>query len=272
MFTIPDDCTAVYKKVSKIILLYFTGTVFSSFVNVGINFSLLEKSKVQSSSIWAILFVFGLYLVACTFAMLPFVSVFYRFVQYQSFSTMQVAMDKCLNLIPVGGQRSINDMRLFLDCCIHMSKVLEAFEEAFGGLLYIEIAVNAILETVGVFFGCLMFTSYKNGSFNSTVFLVGLYFGTIGIISLARLAFLVNNGQYLTNKVAKIKRFLREVKMEMELDNKDQLKLDHILDTWNRPAAIRPMDTFDLSNSTMLSFSGVLTTYVVILLQFKFGE
>ena len=185
---------------------------------------------------------------------------------------MQVAMDKCLNLIPVGEQRSINDMRLFLDCCIHMSKVLEAFEEAFGGLLYTEIAVNAILETVGVFFGCLMFTSYKNGSFNSTVFLVGLYFGTIGIISLARLAFLVNNGQYLTNKVAKIKRFLREVKMEMELDNKDQLKLDHILDTWNRPAAIRPMDTFDLSNSTMLSFSGVLTTYVVILLQFKFGE
>ncbi len=45
-----------------------------------------------------------------------------------------------------------------------------------------------------------------------------------------------------------------------------------IFGRWSRKPALRPLDLFDLTGATYLSFNGLLLTYTIVLLQFKTGE
>ncbi len=48
--------------------------------------------------------------------------------------------------------------------------------------------------------------------------------------------------------------------------------LELLILRWSTSPTLRPLGLFDLTCSTYLSFNGLLLTYTIVLLQFKYGE
>ncbi len=57
-----------------------------------------------------------------------------------------------------------------------------------------------------------------------------------------------------------------------EIDDKTKYKLDCLVDQFGVESPIRPMKGFRLDFSTILASFGLMTTYTIVLLQFKIDE
>ena len=58
----------------------------------------------------------------------------------------------------------------------------------------------------------------------------------------------------------------------LTLSDPNLIDLDLLIDRLSRRGPISPMDYFEVNNSCFLSMAGTITTYLIVLMQFKVSE
>ena len=160
-------------------------------------------------------------------------------------------------------------------CGFHLVEAVIQAEKALGFLIFLEIGTCLWSLILGIFFGVGLIDVIVSHNWPSLSFFYGLYQITVSILALIRLFVVFSSGQRLTCQMQDTVTRLEELVIKVEEDGNQILKVK--LDILSRrlgykSAAIRPLNSFDLSWSTALSCVGFLITCIVILLQFKFTE
>lgn len=154
-------------------------------------------------------------------------------------------------------------------------------------------------QVFGAFFGSLLFTSVLEENVNWVVFMFGLCFTILGLLALFSIVTISLKGQAITDAAKRARKFTESCFFEQatsELSGRQKSpkncasvsskkvkrmlhfsgdttskKMAVLIQRWSRSAVIRPMDAFDLGRSTTISLYGLLLTYIIVLLQFKFS-
>lgn len=166
-------------------------------------------------------------------------------------------------------------------CGFHLVEAVIQAEKALGFLIFLEIGTCLWSLILGIFFGVGLIDVIVTNNWPSLSFFYGLYQITVSILALIRLFVVFSSGQRLTCQMQDTMGRVEELVIKVDITedgNQDNLKTK--LDILSRrlgykcvsTAAIRPLNSFDLSWSTALSCVGFLITCIVILLQFKFTE
>jgi len=147
-------------------------------------------------------------------------------------------------------------------------------ESALGLTIFWETGTCLLSLILGIFFSVGLVDSIVKANFQSVTFFHGLYETTVAILALTRLFVVFSSGERLTYQMHQAANELEELMMASTEDLPDHLKTKLLIlcKRLSSPAAIRPLNSFDLSWSTALSTCGLLITCIVILLQFKFTE
>ena len=175
-------------------------------------------------------------------------------------------------------QQEIGSVATIEELCIcgfHLVEAVIQAEKALGFLIFLEIGTCLWSLILGIFFGVGLIDVIVSHNWPSLSFFYGLYQITVSILALIRLFVVFSSGQRLTCQMQDTVTRLEELVIKVEEDGNQILKVK--LDILSRrlgykSAAIRPLNSFDLSWSTALSCVGFLITCIVILLQFKFTE
>jgi hypothetical protein len=165
------------------------------------------------------------------------------------------------------------DYHLDLGLRLHHLK-LRANDVLSPKLLAVFVA-SSMTVLFGGFFGTLLVTAFRHADgFNGVQFLNGIYFFILAVLEVAKTLYLARKGQA-------IRRCLRDSQNHLEIilfikanDVPDYLKTKVACLThhWASTSYLRPMDAFNLDLASTLSLFGVLLTYIIVLMQFKFGE
>ncbi|XP_059081955.1 uncharacterized protein LOC131879610 [Tigriopus californicus] len=89
-----------------------------------------------------------------------------------------------------------------------------------------------------------------------------------------RLFFLFESGQKIVRQMVHVRRNLEVIFMNGcdTRDNQTQHKLKILLKRFGNFYPIRPCGSFTLCRSSAISAGGVLLTYIIVLLEFRFSE
>ncbi len=81
-------------------------------------------------------------------------------------------------------------------------------------------------------------------------------------------------GQELCDHYSSIRENLQaaSVTHAESLSKSSMRQLDVLIDQFSRPAPIRPKNVFDLNLASGASVSGLMLTYLIVMLQFKLSE
>ncbi len=151
----------------------------------------------------------------------------------------------------------------------------KAFEKAFSGFICVEIVLSIWNVTVGLFFTIGLVSGYvQQDHYLSIIPLTAAFQFCTSSFCIMKLHLLFGSGQKLVNVTKNFRerldqRFSDEIH---RLSKNEVSRIESLLWTLRTQSPIRPYDLFDLRFSSGLTTTGVLITYVVIMLQFKFGE
>ena len=81
-------------------------------------------------------------------------------------------------------------------------------------------------------------------------------------------------GQAIEDEIEEVIKAIRDKLEESycHLNNAEHFQLDTLKERFGDYKVFRPARTFSLNNSMSLSAMGALTTYLIVLVQFKTGE
>ena len=147
---------------------------------------------------------------------------------------------------------------------------MKSYHESFDWCISIEIVMNVCNEMFGLFFACLILIAFNGDSFNFTIFMTGLGYFLVGVISIIRFCPLVLAGNRLTDAMHTVREKLASANTNAEyLDDGLRYQMEVLLERLDKSAAIQPYNVFDLSKSSALSLQGIIFTYIIVLIQFK---
>eukprot|EP00094_Tigriopus_californicus_P013131 TCALIF_12698-PA protein Name:"Protein of unknown function" AED:0.42 eAED:0.42 QI:0/0.5/0/0.66/1/1/3/0/465 len=166
-----------------------------------------------------------------------------------------------------------------LETIIHnglfLCDTLEEMNLALGPLIFLEYFVSILTLVVGSFFSLLMVMAFLGESFKLISFLFGLYHFVLGLLALIRIADLVDAGQTLSNRVKILQSKLESlyiIRPDLFLDNGSHWRAFILVERLKDNCILRPIFAFALTRESTLSLMGLLITYIIVLIQFKFSE
>lgn len=216
--------------------------------------------------------IFGAFIVAiCTWlSFAPLVYIYCFGISHQLLDLSKLALKKCKKLAEDVslGKRSCHKL---MNACVEVAKMIETVDHVIGGLVFVDVVGSCVILTTGTFFGAMIFKAFENG-FNIILFAFGIYFFSLGMTAMYKVKGWFASGQTLTNETRDLLNHLDEWLLVNVKDNDLTGKLAFVKSKWDKPAIIRPLNTFDLNNNSYLTLAGALLTYIVVMLQFKFSE
>lgn len=158
---------------------------------------------------------------------------------------------------------------------LFLCDTIEEMNLALGPLIFLEYFVSVLTLVVGSFFSLLMVMAFLGESFKLISFLFGLYHFVLGLLALIRITDLVNAGQTLSNRVKILQSKLESlyiIRPDLFLDNGSHWRAFILVERLKDNCILRPIFSFALTRESTLSLMGLLITYIIVLIQFKFSE
>ena len=141
----------------------------------------------------------------------------------------------------------------------------------FGSLLLMETTIGLISEVITLFFGLVMFTAFQNGEINTHILQFGMGQLILGLFYYSRRTFLTMAGQNLCNVYGKIRLKMQKYIGSHKMEDLEKIQMDVLINQFSVTAPIRPYDVFNLNYASGFSMDGLMITYIIVLLQFKFA-
>ena len=154
---------------------------------------------------------------------------------------------------------------------VSLTSVINKTNKAFGGMIFNTYCTCLILSTISLYGASSVFL--PNMAMSKQL----IWPFTVAQLMLALMSFL--RVYYITNAAQKMIKVIKKARMSLEyfiecVDTNRLMKLGplrHQLKILS-DSPITPMSTFSLCNSTLLSTSATVLTYLIILIQFKLTE
>jgi hypothetical protein len=157
---------------------------------------------------------------------------------------------------------------------IELQCLVDYLTGIFGPFFMLEMTVDLITKSVGAYLCFLMPISGMGEDFNPVSFNIGL--GSMFVVAMAmgRYYGLMRIGHDIATGNADIKNVLQQISVTEydTMTDKEKHTMDILVDRVSNPAPVSPFQVFSLDFSTGLSALGLCLTYVIVLLQFRFGE
>ena len=145
--------------------------------------------------------------------------------------------------------------------------IMESLNKALEHVLLLEVSVCIIILVLASYFGSTFFAAFAGGTVKRAHVIFGLAQLLFGAFFYMRRGLFLLDGQKLCDSYAKIRDRLQDIQI---YEANDDVILSVLIDRFSRPP-IRPWDLYDLRFSSGLSMDGLIVTYVIVLLQFKFA-
>lgn len=143
----------------------------------------------------------------------------------------------------------------------------------FGGILLYQYGHSLFFATFGIYFSTTIFKVYieEISWINEMVLMFSLANIILVIFKIYKIYMMQAKGQVLCNHFASIKDNLENMSLifARHLDFEEERKLRVLISRFSTPSPIRPCDVFDMNTASFVSISGIILTYLIVLLQFK---
>ena len=152
--------------------------------------------------------------------------------------------------------------------------LIESFTGRFGAFFMMESTVDLITESIGAYLCFLMPLSRSGESFHLGMFVIGLGNLFLFILAMSRHYGIMRLGHNIAKGNSGIKNTLQKISVIEydDMSDKEKHMMEILLERVSNPAPVSPFQIFALNFSTGLSALGLCLTYVIVLLQFRFGE
>ena len=154
---------------------------------------------------------------------------------------------------------------------LSLTNIVTKTNETFGGMIFSTYCTCLLLSTISLYGASSVFLPEMTMSRQL------IWPFTTAQLILAMMSFL--RVYYITNAAQNLKRTIKEARISLEyfIENQDMAQIRHIGLLRHQlrmlsDSPITPMSTFSLCNSTLLSTSATVLTYLIILIQFKLTE
>jgi hypothetical protein len=151
-------------------------------------------------------------------------------------------------------------------------KLCEQADELLGPITITLYFIHLTLSACGLFFGTslaegLMKTNYLLITYGTSNFL-------LSICSMQYLWCLMHKGQRMCDSFARVKKSLQDLSIAKAniLKAKEKAQMDVLMERYSKNSPMQPMGVFNLNRASGTSISGLILTYIIVLLQFKSGE
>ena len=144
----------------------------------------------------------------------------------------------------------------------------------FGGIILMEYGFSLFFATFGIYFSTTIFNVYikELAWVNEMVLVFSLVNICLFLLMIYKLYMMQSKGQVLCNHFAAIKDDLEGMSIIFAryLGLEDEKRLGVLISRFSAASSpIRPCDVFNVNTSSFISMSGIILTYLVVLLQFK---
>ena len=153
-------------------------------------------------------------------------------------------------------------------------ELVQQANNIFGGIILMQYGFSLFFATFGIYFSTTIFTVYNKelGSVNEMVLAFSLANIITVIFMIYKIFMMQAKGQAFCCHFAAIKENLESILMVFarQLDSEEEKKLEILISRFStKSSPIRPCDVFDVNTSSFISISGIIITYLIVLLQFK---
>ena len=144
----------------------------------------------------------------------------------------------------------------------------------FGGIILMEYGFSLFFATFGIYFSTTIFKVYikELAWVNEMVLVFSLLNICLFLLMIYKIYMMQSKGQVLCNHFAAIKVTLESMSIifARHLGLEDEKRLALLISRFSATSSpIRPCDVFDVNTSSFISISGIILTYLIVLLQFK---
>ena len=144
----------------------------------------------------------------------------------------------------------------------------------FGGIILMQYGFSLFFATFGIYFSTTIFKVYNKelGRINEMVLAFSMANIVTVIFMIYKIFMMQAKGQALCCHFAAIKDNLEGILMVFakQLDSEEEKKLEVLISRFStKSSPIRPCDVFDVNTASFVSISGIIITYLIVLLQFK---
>ena len=198
----------------------------------------------------------------------------------QCLSCLEIALAKFDHLTKkkymicaIGGADDLsNENIISKGLCLH--DLVKRANNMFGGILLYQYGHSLFFATFGIYFSTTILKVYieEINWINEMVLMFSLANIIMVIFKIYKIYMMQAKGQVLCNHFASIKDNLENISLVFarNLDFEDERKLRVLISRFSTTSSpIRPCDVFDMNTASFVSISGIILTYLIVLLQFK---
>jgi hypothetical protein len=167
-----------------------------------------------------------------------------------------------------------NDLEIAVNLGFVLHEIRLKASSVFSVTLFVIFAHASLFIVFGIFFGTLVTAVFEDGDHR-----VPIVFGVMSITLFAnefcKTLLLARKGQAIKDALLSSRNTwdkLVYINDDICLDDRVKNKIACLRHYLSFTRYLRPMDAFNLDQSSFLSMCGLLLTYSVVLLQFKLGE
>lgn len=180
------------------------------------------------------------------------------------------------NKVHIVQEKRIANAGIFQDLVlgIELQVLIDSFANYLGVFFFIMQTVDIITGSVSAYLAFLIPLSGSGNAFNPRSFMVGLGSLFLMILAMSRTYGLMRLGHSITTGNIVIRNVLQQISVteDENMTNKERRTMDVLLDRTSNPTPLSPFNLYGVNFSTGLSILGISFTYIIVLLQFRFGE
>ena len=183
-------------------------------------------------------------------------------------------------------QTSTESFEILTDMSLHMVKIISLFNETFSGTILVLYANSIVILTVSMYGLASIFLSFSRlDDQESLVFagLRGIWCLLLGTGNIERVVRLTKETNCLQQSMLTLKNNLNHI-LNHNLQYSSISHLPNLTDSirnkiwtfkeelYSTNSLVSPFNAFDVSNRTLISAFATITTYLIVLIQFKTSE
>ncbi len=158
----------------------------------------------------------------------------------------------------------------------YVCNLTETANATVGRLIATQFFIQLIMCSCGIYLALGLFNVVSDGVLMPVVLGYGIANTLMGLFSVLILWELMSQGQRAADTFRAIKSVLQKTVVsavrESSLDEEERARLDVLVERFSTEAPIQPMHVFNVNFATGASLSGLVLTYIIVLLQFKVGD
>ena len=157
---------------------------------------------------------------------------------------------------------------------LYLYDLVKKVNNMFGGILLYQYGHSLFFATFGIYFSTTIFKVYieEISWINEMVLMFSLANILIVVFKIYKIYMMQAKGQVICNHFASIRDNLENMSLVFakHLDLEAERKLRILISRFSANSSpIRPCDVFDMNTASFVSISGIILTYLIVLLQFK---